>query len=71
MAQFFVKRMEIAFDNDLKALQEGKPALEKMTMLKEIEIQCKKRQHQHRLLDYNLLRIISDWLKPLRNIQDN
>lgn len=61
----FLERMMKARDDDLKAYNSGKPALEKLKMLRSVELMLMKVQYREQLMDNMLLAIIKAWLDPM------
>lgn len=61
----FLERMMKARDDDLKSFKKGQPALEKIKMLREVEMMMTKVQHREYLLDNMLLPVFRAWLDTL------
>lgn len=61
----FLERMMKARDDDIKAYKAGKPALNKLKMLREVELMAMKVSYREQLLDNMLLAIIKAWLDPM------
>lgn len=61
----FLERMMKARDDDTKAYKKGLPALEKIKMLREVEMIMMKAQHRVYLLDNMLLPVFTAWLDRL------
>lgn len=61
----FLERMMAARDEDIKSYKRGKPALEKLKMLREVELMVMKVSHREQLLDNMLLAIVKAWLDPM------
>eukprot|EP00177_Eucheuma_denticulatum_P008496 GFKZ01015455.1.p1 GENE.GFKZ01015455.1~~GFKZ01015455.1.p1 ORF type:complete len:496 (+),score=144.58 GFKZ01015455.1:552-2039(+) len=61
----FLERMMAARDDDMRSYKRGKPALEKLKMLREVELMVMKVSHREQLLDNMLLAIIKAWLDPM------
>lgn len=61
----FLEKMMGARDADMKAYRSGKPALSKLSMLRDVELMCMKVTHREQLLDNMLLAIIKAWLDPI------
>lgn len=61
----FLERMMGARDADVKAYKAGKPALNKLKMLRDVELMAMKLTHREMLLDNMLLAIIKAWLDPM------
>lgn len=61
----FLERMMKARDDDIRSYKRGKPALEKLKMLREVELMVMKVSHREQLLDNMLLAIIKAWLDPM------
>mmetsp|Transcript_8562 Transcript_8562/g.10994 ORF Transcript_8562/g.10994 Transcript_8562/m.10994 type:complete len:505 (-) Transcript_8562:33-1547(-) len=69
VAQMFVQRMKEASEEDLESIKARKPALKKLTMLKEVQEMIAKKDMQRPLLDYQLLTVAKAWIAPLPNGQ--
>lgn len=61
----FLERMMQARDEDVKAYRMGKPALNKLKMLRDVELMAMKVSHREQMLDNMLLAIIKAWLDPM------
>lgn len=61
----FLERMMKARDDDLKSFKKGQPALEKIKMLRVVEMMMNKVQHREYLLDNMLLPVFRAWLDRL------
>lgn len=61
----FLEKMMKARDDDIRSYKRGKPALEKLKMLREVELMVMKVSHREQLLDNMLLAIIKAWLDPM------
>lgn len=61
----FLERMMQARDDDVKAYRAGKPALNKLKMLRDVELMAMKVSHREQMLDNMLLAIIKAWLDPM------
>jgi hypothetical protein len=61
-ADFFVKKMDEAYDKDVMAVRQGQPAFNKLKFLQEVNSQCRKSGMRHRLLDHRLLAAFNRWL---------
>lgn len=61
----FLEKMMRARDEDIRSYKRGKPALEKLKMLREVELMLMKVSHREQLLDNVLLAIIKAWLDPM------
>jgi transcription factor SPN1 len=61
----FLGKMDLAVDQDAEANQQGRPAIHKLVMLKEVE-EVLENIHLHEdLLEAGLLNILKQWLEPL------
>merc|ERR1719215_2057362 len=63
----FVDRMRIAAEEDAESLKQRRPALKKISMLKEVESMLSKKDMQRPLLDGSLLFVAKSWIAPLSN----
>lgn len=61
----FLERMMKARDDDLRSFKKGQPALEKIRMLRDVEIMMMKVQYREYLLDNMLLPVFRAWLDRL------
>lgn len=61
----FLESMMGARDADIKAYRSGKPALNKLKMLRDVELMAMKVSHREILLDNMLLAIVKAWLDPM------
>jgi hypothetical protein len=56
----------MVWQEDKKALMEGRPATHKLRQLDKVMSSLRNKQLQHHLVDkYKLLALIAQWLKPL------
>lgn len=63
----FLERMMRARDEDIKAYKAGRPALEKLKMIRDVELMVMKVSHREALIDHMLLAIIKAWLDPMED----
>lgn len=61
----FLEKMMKVRDDDIKAYRSGKPALNKLMMIRDVELMCMKVSHREQLMDNMLLAIIKAWLDPM------
>lgn len=61
----FLERMMKARDDDLRSFKKGQPALEKIRMLRDVEMMMMKVQYREYLLDNLLLSVFRAWLDRL------
>lgn len=61
----FLERMMKARDDDLRSFKKGQPALEKIRMLRDVEMMMMKVQYREYLLDNMLLPVFRAWLDRL------
>lgn len=61
----FLERMMKARDDDLRSFKKGQPALEKIRMLRDVEMMMMKIQYREYLLDNMLLSVFRAWLDRL------
>lgn len=61
----FLERMMGARDSDIKAYRSGKPALNKLKILRDVELMAMKVSHREILLDNMFLAIVKAWLDPM------
>jgi len=65
MVRQFLDRMEAAAEDDFQANKEKRPAVNKIKMLSEVEVQLEKKQLHEVFVDHNILDILKKWLQPL------
>jgi len=63
----FIGRMEAAAEDDVEANQAGKPCLNKLKLLPEVENTLAKLELQREFLDSGILATLKAWLEPLPN----
>lgn len=61
----FLEKMMKARDADITAYKAGRPALNKLKMLREVELMVMKVSHREYLMDNMLLALIKAWLDPM------
>ena len=67
LISLLVNKMRRAADKDRALNKEGKPAVTKVTLLKEVISQIRKTDLLEGFLDANILSTLTDWLAPMPN----
>lgn len=67
MVDIFLGKMNMAADEDQTLHRNGHPALIKLKMLAEVEMEVSKKPIQYMLLNRGLLRSFKEWLSPLED----
>ncbi|CAN0262515.1 unnamed protein product [Scytosiphon promiscuus] len=69
IAQEFMFKINQAAEDDEEAVQEGRPALNKLKMLKTVKATLAKKELQETFLEFDLLGVVKRWLQPYSNGQ--
>jgi transcription factor SPN1 len=66
-AKLLVTKMTVAYNDDLEALRDHKPATKKLILLPEVVKQATKIYMQSALIDADFLIYLSDWIAPMED----
>ncbi|KAF0685758.1 Aste57867_22366 [Aphanomyces stellatus] len=67
LTQEVLYNMDKAYNDDLVAMDERRPALEKLKLVDKVLLLMRKVQLQQPLLDFDLLGVIKKWIQPMEN----